>query len=397
MASSFSSTDRPPHKRGRTDVTAQFFTKNKTNFPRFHVIHSEHSEITARYVSPFNVTRTLIDAIGQGYKIKKLANGDLLLEVLYQHQYEKLSGVTAFGDIPITISAHRSLNTVRGVISDDDLKYVTEEELLNGLKEQHVTNVYRIKIRREGKEIETKHFVLTFALSILPDSVEVGYSKLKLRPYIPNPRRCFKCQRYGHGSQSCRGQTTCAKCASHDHPSDNCEVQPHLCVNCEGSHPAYSRACPTWKQEKEIITLKVKENITFREARKRLSLVQKKTYSVVLQKGAAAQRPPGPAQVTRSEAGAEPPAPSVEAASAAPPHQKQAVQTPRSASLKASLHTARPSSNTPVRPARTSSVSEDTMDTSQGSPVPSTSNERRGSLERHKREKPRITGPKNTT
>ncbi|XP_077551573.1 uncharacterized protein LOC144165339 [Haemaphysalis longicornis] len=371
MASFFRPSD-PSRKRGGTDATAQFFTKNVANFPRFHVIHSSDEEKTARLVSPFLVAKTLTATIGEGYKIKKLANGDLLLEVLYKHQLDKLSALTSFGEIPVTVSEHRSLNTVRGVISDDDLKYVSEEELLEGLKEQNVTNVYRIKIRRENKEIQTRHIVLTFASSILPESVEVGYTKMKLRPYIPNPRRCYKCQRYGHGSLNCRGQQTCAKCASHEHPPENCQAQTYLCVNCEGNHAAYSRVCPAWKKEKEIITLKVTENLTFREARRRLSSAHTRPYSVVVQQGAASQRSSALAEATQSEVPARHPAPPVEAASAAPPPPKRAARTSGSAVSKASPHTVRSNSSTHVRSARTSSVSEETMDTSEGGSAPST-------------------------
>lgn len=393
MASFFRTTD-PSRKRGGTDVTAKFFTKNVTNFPRFHVVHSNDEEKTARLVSPFLVAKTLTATIGEGYKVKKLANGDLLLELLYKHQCDKLPGLTSFGEIPITISEHRSLNTVRGVISDDDLKYVSEEELLEGLKEQNVTNVYRIKIRRENKEIQTKHMVLTFASSILPESVEVGYTKMKLRPYIPNPRRCYKCQRYGHGSLSCRGQDTCAKCASNEHLTENCESEQQLCVNCKGNHAAYSRVCPAWKKEKEIITLKVTENLTFREARRRLTPAHTRSYSVVVQQGAASQLSSAPAEATQSEAEARPPAPPVEAASAAPPPPKRAARTPGLAVPKTSAHTARSNTSTPVHSARTSSVSEETMDTTEGGSRPSTSVVRRNSLENGKKGKNRITGPK---
>lgn len=175
-------------------------------------MHSNDPDKTARLILPFVVAKMLTTTIGEGYKIKKLANGDLLLELLYKHQCDKLPQLTSFGEISVTVSEHRSLNTVRGVTSDDDLKYLSEEELLEGLKEQNVTNIYGVKIKQENKEIETKHIVLTFASSILPESVEVGYTKMKRRPYIPNPRRCYKCQRYGHVSLSCRGQETCAKC-----------------------------------------------------------------------------------------------------------------------------------------------------------------------------------------
>ncbi|GBN08076.1 hypothetical protein AVEN_273830-1 [Araneus ventricosus] len=41
--------------------------------------------------------------------------------------------------------------------------------------------------------------------------------RLSVRPYIPNPLRCFKCQRFGHSKTSCRGTLTCARCAEVGH------------------------------------------------------------------------------------------------------------------------------------------------------------------------------------
>lgn len=56
--------------------------------------------------------------------------------MLYKHQYDKLSEQMSLGEIPVTVSECWSLNTVRGVISDNnDFRYLTEEDLLEGLKE----------------------------------------------------------------------------------------------------------------------------------------------------------------------------------------------------------------------------------------------------------------------
>ncbi|GFS63577.1 putative RNA-directed DNA polymerase from transposon X-element [Trichonephila clavipes] len=44
-------------------------------------------------------------------------------------------------------------------------------------------------------------------------SVKVAYLHCPVRPYIPNPLRCFQCQRFGHSKTTCRGQPTCARCA----------------------------------------------------------------------------------------------------------------------------------------------------------------------------------------
>ncbi|GBN04957.1 hypothetical protein AVEN_183222-1 [Araneus ventricosus] len=91
--------------------------------------------------------------------------------------------------------------------------------------------------------------------------------RLSVRTYIPNPLRCFKCQRFGHSKSSCRGTLTCARCAEVGHESNDC-TRTEKCVNCKGEHTSFSRNCFAWKQEKEIITTKIKKQISYQEARK---------------------------------------------------------------------------------------------------------------------------------
>ncbi|GBL54194.1 hypothetical protein AVEN_39335-1 [Araneus ventricosus] len=91
--------------------------------------------------------------------------------------------------------------------------------------------------------------------------------RLSVRTYIPNPLRCFKCQRFGHSKTHCRGTLTCARCAEVGHESTNC-TRTEKCVNCKGEHTSFSRNCFAWKQEKEIITTKIKKQISYQEARK---------------------------------------------------------------------------------------------------------------------------------
>ena len=285
--------DRAASKRVRTEELT-FLSRPVEVFPHYHVVHSEKSEKTARTVSPFVVSRSLTATLGTGYKVTKMASGDLLLELRDKTQFDKIKNLVTFGDVPITVTPHRSMNSARGVVSDTDLLDLSESELLEGWKDQHVTNVKRIVIRRNNQEIPTKHLILTFATSELPQSIETGYTKTTIRPYIPNPRRCFQCQRFGHGSLSCRGRPTCPKCGVQGHASDTCNETPH-CVNCDGDHAAYSRSCPTWKKEKDIISLKVRENIPFKEARRRCSAFHGPTYAH------ASRRPPPLSQLTQSE------------------------------------------------------------------------------------------------
>lgn len=294
------------------------FPKPKESFPKFHVVHSENPVKTVRSMSPFLVAKSLADAIGPGYKETKMASGDLMLELCDLAHYNKLPKLVTIGTNPVSVTPHRSINTVRGVISDQDLLEITEEELLEGWKEENVINVQRIKLRRDDKEIATKHIILTFSMSNLPGFIETGYIKIRVRPYIPNPRRCFKCQRFGHTSQICRSQLTCAKCGVKDHSADDCQGELH-CANCDGGHPAYSRSCPKWKQEKDIIALKVKQNILFKEARQGFSFVRGTSYADVAFRGAAPCLQQAAVKFTSSELPLPPTAPTVSADKTASP------------------------------------------------------------------------------
>ncbi|GFT99322.1 uncharacterized protein TNCV_3162161 [Trichonephila clavipes] len=51
------------------------------------------------------------------------------------------------------------------------------------------------------------------------------------------------------------------------HDSADCKKKEQ-CLNCKGDHPAYSRSCPTWIIEKEITSVKIKEKVSYPEARR---------------------------------------------------------------------------------------------------------------------------------
>lgn len=141
-------------------------------------------------------------------------------------------------------------------------------------------------MRRDGQEQPSKHLVVTFEKHSLPTSVRAGYTYCRVKPYIPNPKRCYRCQRFGHSSRVCRSNEICAQYGSQQHVTDDCD-QEAKCPNCEGRHPAYSRTCPCWKKEKEIQFLTVKENISYFEAKKRLSSNTKALFAETVRRGPA--------------------------------------------------------------------------------------------------------------
>ena len=85
--------------------------------------------------------------------------------------------------------------------------------------------------------------------------------------YIPNPLRCFSCQKFGHHKDRCRlGKVLCPKCGK-EHSEAIC-TEETSCINCKGPHPAFSKECPVWLKEKKIVKIKTEQNITYPEARR---------------------------------------------------------------------------------------------------------------------------------
>ncbi|GBM15748.1 hypothetical protein AVEN_262915-1 [Araneus ventricosus] len=90
---------------------------------------------------------------------------------------------------------------------------------------------------------------------------------LAVKPYIPNPLRCFKCPHFGHLKVACCGTLACARCGEKNHDSLQCTAQKK-CANCEGNHVSYSCSCLSWQFEKEVISVKIKQQISYPEAKK---------------------------------------------------------------------------------------------------------------------------------
>ncbi|GBN62161.1 hypothetical protein AVEN_61395-1 [Araneus ventricosus] len=141
--------------------------------------------------------------LGDVLSVKKLRSGDLLVEVNFRKQAQILFKLNNLGSIPVTITAHSSLNFCKGVVSCGKLFNIPIEEITEKLKNQ----------------------------------------------------------------ASCRGTLTCARCAEAGHDSCGC-IGPEKCSNCKGSHTSFSRSCPSWIFEKEVISEKVTKRVTYAEAKR---------------------------------------------------------------------------------------------------------------------------------
>ena len=127
----------------------------------------------------------------------------------------------------------------------------TEQDIVSALGKQGITNIKRISIRRGEQRIQTKTYIQTFNKLRTPNEVKIGYCLERLEQYVPAPLRCFKCQKYGHHREACRGQQICAKCGEKDpdHMEEDC-LKEITCANCRQDHPAYERSCIIYKRRK---------------------------------------------------------------------------------------------------------------------------------------------------
>ncbi|GFV89330.1 uncharacterized protein TNCV_4151501 [Trichonephila clavipes] len=202
---------------------------------------------------------------------------DIIFWVYSSSDYKSFLLVKSFLDSPTNITPHKSLNSSRGVLSEPDLLTTPEAETLEGFSNQGVIQVRRITIKKYTAIIPTKHLILTFSSPTLPQTIKAGYLNYKIRPYIPNPLRCFKCQRFGHSQTACRGHLTCSRCASVGHASSDCSLELK-CVNCSQPHSADSKLCPKWKTKRDP-TINTNKNISYFEARKLIGPQPSQTYS----------------------------------------------------------------------------------------------------------------------
>ena len=253
------------------------------------VIKSEEEQsITS--LSPFIIEKQIESFIGTPKTVKKLKNKTLLVETTRRAQTENLLKVTKFFNMKVSVSEHRTLNTSKGIIKDRTLKGETEKDICEYLKSQGVIAVKRFTIKKDHEVIETNTLLLTFNSITVPKTLRIFYQFVPVDIYVPNPLRCFNCQRFGHHESDCPIDycSVCEKCGTggFHHLASACP-NPVKCVNCGLNHLSRSNVCEVWKKEKEIMKIKVTRNLTYLEARKIVEHTPESTFSTIVQSAIA--------------------------------------------------------------------------------------------------------------
>ncbi|KAI8125585.1 hypothetical protein CVS40_4245 [Lucilia cuprina] len=193
-----------------------------------------------------------------------MKSGDLLLKVHDNKTAEKFLKANYIDCIPVRFSLHKTLNTVQGRIFSRKLIDISQEDLLTSLKEQKVIDVRKITKKENNNIVATGAAIITFDMIYRPDVLKLGWERVPVDEYIPNPMKCINCQRLGHTKKWCKNVEQCKECGI-TQVHEKCTRK--YCVNCQvESHTSYDPKCPTYWKHKSVNYLRISRRCTTREA-----------------------------------------------------------------------------------------------------------------------------------
>jgi hypothetical protein len=272
--------------------------ENLAEGEKFLIMSREDKSETMEKVSPWILKMAINSTAGSEVNmVKKLRNGTVLIHTKNRKQAEKLVTIIQLdSSTRVKITEHEKLNQKKGVIKCLDLMYLEDNYILQELASQNVIDIKRIKKRNNinGKEEETGTYFLTFGTVNIPEHIFIGYERVKVREFIPDPLRCFKCLKFDHTQNQCKENKICGNCGEEEHTDpekkERCHKKPK-CTNCgETDHGSLSRKCKVFENRKELMTIKTQNKISLFEARRIQNLrnpFQGKTFSDTVSQGKA--------------------------------------------------------------------------------------------------------------
>ena len=214
-------------------------------------------------------------------KVKDLSVKKNFSKKMYVLKFSKVSDdikynmllTNKLGPWHIKCRVPRAQQYSRGVIGPVGLDN-SEGELSSYLCECNpsITNVKRLK--KGISKVPTLSLLIEFSSSTLPEFVNFGFQRFKVRQFVPSPWQCFNCQRFGHNASDCKAKPRCLLCAK-DHKTDNCPLKVSedtvnekelKCANCMGNHAANYGGCQRMKTAKVVEKVRAHHGLSYRDA-----------------------------------------------------------------------------------------------------------------------------------
>lgn len=221
-------------------------------------------------LSPMALSKELKKKLGEVDMAKILRDGSLLIICKTEEQKNKALKIDNMckkivNERKILGERKMKQGVITGIPIEEDL-----EKLSRSISGGEVSRIKRLQKTMNGERIDSLSVLLEFQDSVLPERVKIGYMSFVVRPYIPPPFRCYRCQRYGHIAAVCKGKQRCPKCGG-EHRIENCgEGVQDNCCNCGGQHRVTYSGCDVRKRAVEIEKVKAVNNISYSEAVKKV-------------------------------------------------------------------------------------------------------------------------------
>ena len=137
-------------------------------WPRYLVMTSTDGGKTLSKLSPFAIHKGVKGIAGGQVTIKRQFSGDIYLTCSKSRSDNLLKCVLFGGVAPVAVTAHKSLNSSKGVVRNWELARTDPEEIKENV--HMITDVQRIVVKRNNTVIKTNTLILTFNTPKFPDS-----------------------------------------------------------------------------------------------------------------------------------------------------------------------------------------------------------------------------------
>lgn len=234
--------------------------------PVFKVVLRFKSPCT---VNPIKASEEVKKLVGSVLAVIPLRDGNLMITCRNKDQQHGLLQCKTFLGNAIQPQEWEVRGKVLGVITGVSTD-LSEDDIKMHVRGAKVIKVKRLPYTREGVKSASLSVMLSMDENELPSRVSIGYVSYVVRPYIPSPTRCYKCQRFGHIAAACRASLRCAKCGG-EHEYGKCVDGAKIkCCNCGGEHSAAYKGCAAHKRAVQVQNVRVKERLTYADAIKKV-------------------------------------------------------------------------------------------------------------------------------
>lgn len=296
-----------------TEVITDKSTARKINLDRRYTtrdigpfyVFIEHKELNTGKLHPMKVGRLLnnlpkniqdeiieVTTVGRN-RVKISVKSGEIANLLVSHDVFTREHMFAY--IPQHLTEKKAI--IRGVdtaITEQDLR-LSIRSVIPVLDVKRLTRVAtdrdsgKVIMGADGKakRVPRQMVLVTFQGLTLPEYVYIDRVRCEVERYVPPVIQCFRCFRYGHTKDQCRGSKLCKKCGQ-GHDEDVCQEISEYCIYCQNTdHSSTSKRCPQHEKQKKIKVTMADYNLTFKEAEKVVNFpsfsnaVRKNRFSVL--------------------------------------------------------------------------------------------------------------------